>query len=152
MPTAQKTAEKTSDAVTVASRLRLSVTRLNRLLRRQADTGLTPSQLSALATIERHGPMTLGALAEHENVAPPSITKLVNKLEASGLVHRQVSPADGRVALVSLSDGGTGLLDESRQRKNQWLALRLGHLTTEERTRLADALDVLETIIGGEQA
>jgi DNA-binding MarR family transcriptional regulator len=135
-----------------AGRLRLSVTRLNRLLRRNAETGLSPSQLSALATIERHGPMTLGALAEQERVAPPSVTKVVAKLEAAGLVRRQVSPADGRVALVSLTGEGIGLLSESRQRKNQWLAVRLGRLTSEERARLADALDVLETIIGQEPA
>lgn len=142
----------TTDPVAVAGRLRLSATRLARILRRQADTGLTPSQLSALATIEHHGAMTLGALAEHENVAPPSVTKLVNKLEGQGLVQRQASPADGRVALVSLTSAGTGLLSDSRQRKNQWLAVRLSRLTAEERARLADALDVLETLIGQDPA
>src|SRR3954451_23634425 len=122
MATTTTTATTATDAA-MAARLRLSATRLARILRRQADTGLTPSQLSALATIEGHGPMTLGALAEHENVAPPSVTKLVNKLEGQGLVRRQASPADGRVALVSLTGDGTGLLAESRQRKNQWLAV-----------------------------
>jgi len=151
-PRTAATRRSTTDPVAVAGRLRLSATRLARILRRQADTGLTPSQLSALATIEHHGAMTLGALAEHENVAPPSVTKLVNKLEGQGLVQRQVSPADGRVALVSLTGAGTGLLAESRQRKNQWLAVRLSRLTAEERARLADALDVLETLIGQDPA
>ena len=70
----------------MAAHLRVSATRLARLLRRQGDTGLSPSQLSALTSIERHGPMTLGALADHERVAPPSITKVVDKLEERGLV------------------------------------------------------------------
>ena len=70
----------------MAGRLRLSATRLARRLRQQADTGLSPSQLSALATIRTHGPLTLGALAEHERVAPPSVTKVVAKLEAAGWV------------------------------------------------------------------
>jgi DNA-binding MarR family transcriptional regulator len=152
MPVPATASASSVSTLAAAGRLRLSVTRLNRLLRRNAETGLSPSQLSALATIERHGPMTLGALAEHERVAPPSVTKVVAKLEAAGLVHRQVSPADGRVAMVSLTDGGISLLAESRQRKNQWLAVRLGRLTSEERARLADALDVLETIIGQEPA
>ena len=65
----------------LAARLRLSATRLARRLRQEADAGLTPSQLSALAVIEREGPLTLGALADHEKVAPPSITKVVAKLE-----------------------------------------------------------------------
>ncbi|HZQ86745.1 MAG TPA: MarR family transcriptional regulator [Acidimicrobiales bacterium] len=147
MPTAQKT----RDAVAIAARLRIGVTRLNRLLRRQADTGLTPSQLSALATVEHHGAMTLGALAEHERVAPPSITKLASKLEGLGLLHREASPADGRVHLVSLTDDGRGLLAESRQRKNEWLAERLARLTPDERARLADALDVIDAVLTQEQ-
>jgi DNA-binding MarR family transcriptional regulator len=135
----------------MAGRLRLSATRLARILRRQADTGLSPSQLSALATVEHHGPVTLGTLAEHENVAPPSITKLVNKLEGRGLVRRQADPVDGRVARVSLTEQGVALLAESRQRKNEWLAARLRQLDPDQRTRLADALDVLDAIIGQER-
>jgi DNA-binding MarR family transcriptional regulator len=135
----------------MAGRLRLSATRLARILRRQADTGLSPSQLSALATVEHHGPVTLGTLAEHENVAPPSITKLVNKLEGRGLVKRQPDPVDGRVARVSLTEEGVALLAESRQRKNEWLAARLRQLDPDQRTRLADALDVLDAIISQEQ-
>jgi DNA-binding MarR family transcriptional regulator len=135
----------------MAARLRLSATRLARILRRQADTGLSPSQLSALATVEMHGPMTLGALADHENVAPPSITKVVSKLEARGLVRRQPDAKDRRVAMVSLTPEGDRLLDESRQRKNQWLAERLRRLDADQRARLANALDVIEVLSGLDQ-
>lgn len=151
MPMPATATHTSTSALAVAGRLRLSVTRLNRLLRRHADTGLTPSQLSALATIERHGPITLGALAEHERVAPPSITKLVSKLEGQSFVQRHASPADGRVALVSLTAAGNALLSESRQRKNEWLAERLSNLTPGERARLADALDVLDAVLTQEQ-
>src|SRR3954462_7167220 len=90
----------TSDAVVMAGRLRLSATRLARQLRQESDAGLSPSQLSALATIERHGTLTLGALADQERVAPPSITKVVAKLEAAGLVERKLDERDRRVAWV----------------------------------------------------
>ena len=136
---------QTGDAA-IAARLRLSATRLARILRRQADTGLSPSQLSALATVEIHGPMTLGALAEHENVAPPSVTKVINLLEAQGLVGREASANDRRVAMVSITREGARLLDESRRRKNQWLAERLTRLEPDQRARLADALDVIELL------
>ena len=145
------TATNSTSALAVAGRLRLSVTRLSRVLRRHAETGLTPSQLSALATVEHRGAITLGGLAEHERVAPPSVTKMVNKLEAQGLLRRQASPADGRVQLVSLTPEGSALLAESRQRKNEWLADRLSRLSAEERARLADALDVLDTVLTQEQ-
>jgi DNA-binding MarR family transcriptional regulator len=136
----------TTNPAALAGRLRLSATRLARILRRQADIGLSPSQLTALATIEHHGPMTLGALAEHERVAPPSITKAVAKLEASGFVRRVPDPTDGRVVRVTTTPTGVALLAESRRRKDAWLAERLADLDADKRARLAAALDVIEEL------
>ena len=139
-------AATTTNPAALAGRLRLSATRLARILRRQADIGLSPSQLTALATVEHHGAMTLGALAEHERVAPPSITRAVAKLEAAGLVRRVADPSDGRVARVSTTPKGAALLAESRRRKDAWLAARLADLDPDQRNRLAAALDVLEEL------
>jgi len=131
----------------IAARLRLSATRLARRLRQESGAGLSPSQQSALAVIANHGPLTLGALAEHERVAPPSITKVVSKLECDGLVTRAPDPADRRVCRVAISPEGTALLEESRRRKTAWLAARIDELDAESRRRLADALDVLDELI-----
>jgi DNA-binding MarR family transcriptional regulator len=131
----------------IAARLRLSATRLARRLRQESGAGLSPSQQSALAVIANHGPLTLGALAEHERVAPPSITKLVTKLECDGLVTRTPDPADRRVCRVAISSEGEALLDESRRRKTAWLAARINELDAERQRRLADALDVLDELI-----
>ena len=131
----------------IAARLRLSATRLARRLRQESGAGLSPSQQSALAVIANHGPLTLGALAEHERVAPPSITKVVSKLECDGLVTRAPDPADRRVCHVAISPEGTALLEESRRRKTAWLAARIDELDAESRRRLADALDVLDELI-----
>jgi len=130
----------------VAARLRLSATRLARRLRQEADAGMTPSQLSALAVIERHGPLTLGSLADHERVAPPSVTKVVNKLEADGLVERTHDPADRRITWVATSGQGAALVAESRRRKTAWLAGRIGALDPDQQRRLAAALDVLDAL------
>jgi DNA-binding MarR family transcriptional regulator len=136
----------TTNTAAMAGRLRISATRLARTLRRQADIGLSPSQLTVLTTIDIHGPISLGALAEHERVAPPSITKAVAKLEAAGYVTRETDPTDRRVARVRITSAGAALLDESRKRKDAWLAARLAGLSPDERERLAAALDVLETL------
>src|SRR5687767_13113208 len=101
----------------MAARLRLSNTRLHRALRREAHSDLTPSQMSALASIDRLGPLTLGALAEHEGVAPPSITKIIAVLEDDGLVTRAPDPADRRVNYVTATRKGNDLVAESRRRK-----------------------------------
>ena len=132
------------DPAETAARLRLSVTRLARRLRQESTSGHTPSQLSALSVVVSHGPMTLGALADHERVAPPSITKVVTKLEAEGLVTRAPDPTDGRVTHVEATRAGQALITESRRRKTTWLAARLRELPPSEQARLAAALDVLE--------
>ena len=85
-----------ADAVDVAGRLRMTAFRLTRLLRQQDTEGLAPTLSAALATIDRDGPLTLGELAAREHVAPPSITKAVEKLVAAGLVTR--APDDDRPA------------------------------------------------------
>jgi DNA-binding MarR family transcriptional regulator len=130
----------------VAARLRLSATRLARRLRQETASGRTPSQLSALASIEQHGPLTLGALADHERVAPPTITNIVAKLEADGLVSRLVDQADRRFARVSVTDAGAALMAENRRRKTTWLAGRIGALERGEQAALAAALDALDTL------
>jgi DNA-binding MarR family transcriptional regulator len=130
----------------IASRLRLSATRLARRLRQESSAGLSPSQLSALAVIANSGPMTLGALAEQERVAPPSITKVVSILESDGLVTRTSCPEDRRVCRVAISPDGAALLEETRRRKTAWLSGRISELDSEQQRRLADALDVLDEL------
>jgi DNA-binding MarR family transcriptional regulator len=134
------------DSAAVAGRLRLSATRLARRLRQEADTGLSPSQLSALAAIERHGPLTLGALADHEGVAPPTVSRVVARLEEQGLLLREGDPKDRRVARVGATAEGLALLAASRRRKTEWLAARLDALSPAERAHLAAALDVLDAL------
>jgi DNA-binding MarR family transcriptional regulator len=152
VPTTASPAPATAQAEEeVAARLRLSATRLARRLRQEADAGLTPSQLSALAVVEREGPLTLGALAEHEKVAPPSITKVVAKLESIGLVARAVDPGDRRFVRVAVTDAGRALLEASRQRKTAWLTGRIRELGPDAREQLAAALDVLDALVSAER-
>jgi DNA-binding MarR family transcriptional regulator len=135
-----------TDTTEIAARLRLSATRLARRLRQEADAALTPSQLSALASIEHRGPLTLGALADCERVARPSVTKLVAKLVAAGLVTRRLDENDGRVAWVSLTPTGRTRLAQIRQRKTAWLAARLSQFDDDQRRRITDALDALDAL------
>src|SRR5205814_10222001 len=82
----------------LASRLRLAVMRLARVLRQKAQDPITPSQLSALVSIERDGPVTLGELAALESVVPPTMTRIVVALEEQELVRREVDPGERRIA------------------------------------------------------
>jgi DNA-binding MarR family transcriptional regulator len=129
------------------ARLRLVVTRLARQLRQRAVVDLTPSQISALATIERSGPVTLGELAALERVQPPSVTVVVTRLEEKGLVVRRQDPQDRRVVRVETTKDGRRLLARSRSRKDAELDRRLRRLSDEERATLASAAAILERLV-----
>lgn len=138
----------TPDTAELAGRLRLAVTRLARQMRRETDTGLSPTLLATLASVEIAGPLTLGELAGREKVAPPTITRAVAGLEADGLVIRRIDPTDRRVARVEVTPTGRRLLERARTRKNAWLARRLRDLDPDEVRRLAEAVAALETLAG----
>lgn len=121
----------------------VSTVRLARRLRQLSDTRLTPSQHSAMMSIHRHGPLTLGALAELERVAQPTTSRVVAKLEAQGLVERRPDPTDGRVVRVVTTPEGDELLDAARSRKVAWIADHLAQLAPDERQRVIDALPAL---------
>lgn len=131
-----------------AERLRLAVARLARLLRQQDDSGLGPTLTAALSTVSKHGPLTLGELAVREQVAPPTITKVVDKMVAADLVRRRPDPADGRSSLVEATAAGHRRLDDFRSRRSAWLHERLRSLEPSDRAILAEATVVLEALVG----
>jgi DNA-binding MarR family transcriptional regulator len=131
----------------LTSRLRMVVARLSRRLRQEANEGATPSQLAALATVERHGPMTLGDLAAHERVRPPTMTRIVAGLEEGGLLSREIDPADRRVSRMTLTPEGSRLLSRSRTRKDAFLAAMLEPLDPEEIAVVERAVPILERLI-----
>src|ERR1700694_1370772 len=100
------------------SQLRLAVMRLSRRLRQESVGDITASQLSALASLERTGGLSLGELADIERIAAPAMTRMATRLEAMALVVRTVDAADRRVARLVLSEAGHGLLNEARTRRD----------------------------------
>lgn len=131
----------------LASMLRISVMRLARRLRaHRLDSGLTLTQLAALATLERHGPMTPGELAVHEKVQPPSVTRVIAVLESRELASRTAHPTDGRQQIVAVTTAGKGLLREDRRRREAWLSRQLAELSAADRALLRAAGPVLERL------
>jgi DNA-binding MarR family transcriptional regulator len=131
----------------LAARLRLAVIRLSRRIRQQVAGGLTPSQVSALASVERLGTPTLGELAAFEQVQPPSMTRLVDGLVTLGLVSREGDSGDRRLARVALSAEGRRTLQRNRSLRNAFLVRRLLRLSPEERERLDHLVVLLERLV-----
>jgi DNA-binding MarR family transcriptional regulator len=131
----------------LASELRVSLMRLSRRLRlERADEGPTPTQLAVLGTLERRGPMTLGELASHEKVQPPSMTRTTATLVERGLLTRVTAPADRRQVQIAISDAGLSLLREDRKRRDAWLAGRFDKLTSDERALLHQVAPLLDRL------
>jgi DNA-binding MarR family transcriptional regulator len=139
----------TVDSTELASRLRLAVTRLARKLRQEAEASISPSLLSALATIERGGPMTIGELGAAEQVQPPTMTRLAAALVDAGLAARDADPTDRRVAWVRITPEGSKLLQRSRRRKDVYLARRIRSLEPDRLATLEEAAGILERLTEG---
>ncbi len=141
-------AAPTDTAVTeLANELRFVVAKLHRQLRQQDQSGLSPSLATALATIAREDEITLGRLAAHEQVTPPTVTRIVESLIDLGLVTRRVDEGDKRVSLVRISPAGRRRLDAIRTRRTAWLASRLSELDPQQVESIHSTLAVLESLL-----
>ncbi len=136
-----------------AARLRMAIVRTARRLRQEAagagGTELSPTAVAALASIERHGPLTPSELAEIERVKRPTATRTLRVLGEAGLVDRAPDPSDGRSALVSVNAAGREQLRRLRGRKNAYLARRMRDLPPEDLATLERAAGILEDILEG---
>lgn len=133
------------EAIDVA-RLRVAIARLSRWLRRHELAGLTPTQLSALATVDRIGPLRLGDLAAAEGIAPSTLTRLVTVLEERGYVERCPVPGDARASTLAIAPAGHEALELIREQSTKLLAGRLRTLTDDQLAAVAAALPVLEQL------
>jgi DNA-binding MarR family transcriptional regulator len=149
MPTATTTGAVGSD-LELAPRLRLAVTRLARRLRQQSGEGLTPSQTSALASIERNGALTPSELATIERIQRPTATRVLAALADRGLVRRETDVADRRVIRLKITPAGANVLRRSRSRKNAYLDRRLRELDPEELQTLERAVALIERLLEGD--
>lgn len=83
---------------------------------READksSGLGPARLSALSVLVYRGPCTLSELAQAEQVSAPTMTRIVQGLEADGLADRRAAPGDGRAWTVRATRKGEQVLSHAR--------------------------------------
>jgi DNA-binding MarR family transcriptional regulator len=130
-----------------AARLRLVMFRLARALRHQGSTALSPTQVSALASVDECGPLRISALAALESVGAPVATRTVASLEELNVLKRTDDPEDKRASLVELSEHGREVLAALWSERTIGLSSRLERLTATERNRLELALPVLEKLV-----
>lgn len=131
----------------LATLLRDAITRLNRRVRQARPIGdLTVTQLSALTSLRMAGALSPRELADTERVQPPTMTKIVAKLEERGLVHRAPHPTDGRQVILSATEDGRAVLARLERARDEWLASRLAELNQEDRDTLLRAAEILQQV------
>jgi DNA-binding MarR family transcriptional regulator len=152
MPSPQRSRQLTStptdaDVLRLVVRLRAVVGPLVRQLRLQASEPLSFTELSALGSIRRYGPISLGDLAARERLSPPMISRVVTGLEEHAFVTRSWDRFDRRVCRVQLSSAGERWMEEGETQQNRWLAGRLASLQPDELALVAAGLAGLEQLI-----
>ena len=143
---------RTSTQADLAVRLRLVIARTARRLRQEAGEELSPSQAAALATIDRHGPLTPSELATRERIQRPTATASSRAWKRRAWSTAPATPTTGARALVGVAPDGRGLLARVRTRKDAYLSRRLRDLDADERATLDRAAAILERVLEGDGA
>jgi DNA-binding MarR family transcriptional regulator len=147
MPTSRRTSP-TRDVDAVADRLHSAAIHLLRRLRvEDEELGISAPRLSALSVLVFGGPRRVGALAETEQVEPPTMTRLVDGMERDGYVTREPDPGDGRAVIVRATAKGMRALNQGRARRVEALASSLRTLSAAELRTLAAGVELLERVI-----
>jgi DNA-binding MarR family transcriptional regulator len=131
-----------------ASRLFVALSRINRMLRRDAPALLGQGAVSVLATIVWYGPLRSGDLAAREGVSPPTMTRIVAGLESTGYACRGPDPADGRACLVRATAEGAALINGNSSARLDILRERVDRLPPDHRAALLAALPALDSLAG----
>jgi DNA-binding MarR family transcriptional regulator len=137
-------------SIEAADRFHSAAIHALRHVRREDPTaGVPPAQLSALSVLVFGGPRTLGELAAAEQVRPPTMTRIVQGLEAAGLVRRVRDADDGRVRRLHATAKGRRVMQRGRERRVENLAALLQRLPTEDVARVRDAAELVERALSG---
>jgi DNA-binding MarR family transcriptional regulator len=140
--------EQSADLAGSASELRIATFRLARRMRTQrAVDSMSDGQFAVLAGLSVHGPHTLGELADRERVSAPSMNRTVNCLQESGYVRRSADESDGRKVVISLTDEGRSVVEETARRRDAWVEEALAELTPRERRTVSDAAKIMQRMV-----
>lgn len=136
----------TFDSEDVA-RLRIALGRISRFLdRRSRGDRFTRTETSVLASVTRLGPVRLSDLADIEGINPTMLSRIVAKLEEAGLLRRRPDPADGRAALVEVTDAGAAEQERLRTERSELLTAQLAAMPATKAAELLAALPALESL------
>jgi DNA-binding MarR family transcriptional regulator len=133
--------------IDTATRLRVAIGRLSRRLRvttAGSEARLTPTRISVLLTVDRHGPMRIAELAEQESLNPTMLSRAIGQLVDDGALERVCDDRDRRAAWVNVTDAGHRVAEGIRRERTDALNDALSGLDADDRRLLEQALPALE--------
>lgn len=138
------------DRTEIAARLAAAVGRINRRARTDS-AALGYGIVSALATIQREGPLRPGDLSRIEVVTKPTMTRILTELEQRGFIEREADPRDGRAFMVTATPEGIAAVERARADRTGIVAELIAELPEHDVDAIAAALDALERVAQGER-
>lgn len=142
-----------NNPVDIANRLHsVAIHLLRRVRQNDSLTGLSSARLSALSVVGFGGPCTISDLAEAEQVAVPTISRIVTALVSEGLIERQTDTRDRRTIHLMVTPKGMQVLREGQQRRTVQLGNMLEQLTPAEQATIAEAIASMERMLFGTSA
>lgn len=140
-------AKMTPELIELAMRLRIAFALIARVQRQDVPEALTPAQISALYKVDFWGPIRVGDLASREQVAGPTMCRVVASLEKGGFVTREPDPTSARSSRVTITASGRKQIDVVRRDRTHVMARRLAGLSAEHRAALGAALPAIEALV-----
>jgi DNA-binding MarR family transcriptional regulator len=129
----------------IAASLHSAAIHLLRQVRRNDPLmALTPARASVLSVLVFGGPKSPGELAQTEQVAAPTMTKLINGLMRDGYVLKRPSSEDGRAVVISATAKARHALEAGRRRRIELVGALFKDLTDEEWETLRHAASLIE--------
>lgn len=142
-----RAAKMTPELIELAMRLRIAFALIARAQRQEVPELLTPVQTSALYKVETYGPIRIGDLAACEQVAGPTMSRVISSLESAGLVTRKQDPTSARSSCVTITAAGRKQIDAVRRDRTHVMARRLAELEPKHRRTLGAALQAIEALV-----
>jgi DNA-binding MarR family transcriptional regulator len=113
---------------------------------RRSPDALAPAQMGTLMKVAS-GPCTMSALARHQAVSPPTMSKSVDMLVRRGWLERSVDEHDRRQTMVRLTGEGRRVLTAIKKRNRKHVGRSLAGLTAAEREQLAGVTRALSRVL-----
>jgi len=116
-------------------------------INKNENQDITPNQYRLLHILKHSGPYKMSDLGVHVHTSFGSLTVMIDRLVAKGLVERYFLPEDRRVVMVKLSEEGNETLEVYRNDVLNIIERQMDRLDTDKKSRLLDLINEMKELL-----